>query len=342
MMRLEALNAELGKQSPLAPIIWIASDEALLRIETCDQVREAARRQSFTERQVFQVERGFKLDLLLAEANATSLFASRRLLELRLTGKPGKELGDALALAVSKLPEDIRLLVASPRLDRATTESGWFGKVMRQGWVVAIPVIDRARLPAWIGERLARSQQRAEGAVLQLIAERVEGNLLAAEQEVRKLALLLPPGQLDPQAVRAAVLDVARWDVFDLVEAALSGDTARTVRCLAGLRAEGVALPVLLWALADTVRTLLRLTVAQAEGRPLAQALRAARVWGERERLYPVALRRLNRPTVLSLLKQCARADRACKGLGHHDPHQAIEAIALTLASAPALQPLES
>jgi DNA polymerase-3 subunit delta len=340
MIRPEALAPLLAKaaRSGLPPIAWIASDEALLQIEAADTVRGVARALGFVERQVFHVDRNFKLGALLQEANSLSLFASRKLLELRLTGKPGKELGEALAESVPGLPDDVRLLVTGPRLERAATDAAWFARLDRAGWVVAIPEVDRARLPAWIAERLARGGQQADAATLQAIAERVEGNLLAADQEVRKLALLFPQGRLDADAVRAVVLDVARWDAFDLVGAAMDGDTARALRCLHGLRAEGTAVPIVVWALADGIRTLLRVAGAQAAGRPLPQALREARVWGaERERAYPRALARLPRGRIRALLRACARVDRMTKGILAGDDWQALEAVVIGLSGAQSL-----
>jgi DNA polymerase-3 subunit delta len=339
MIRAEALAGALKAMQTrgLPPVVWIASDEALLRQEAADAVRAAARAQGFEERTVFHVERGFKLEQLFAETQALSLFASRRLLELRIPGKPGKELGDGLAQALASLPDDTRLLVTSPRLDRATSDSAWFTRIDTQGLAVGIASVTRAQLPGWIGERLSRNSQQADAATLALIAERVEGNLLAADQEVRKLALLLPTGRLDPAAVRSAVLDVARWDAFDLVDAALAGDARRTLRCVAGLRSEGAAVPVVLWALADATRNLLRLSRAAGSGTPLPSAMRALRIWGERERLYPQALRRLPPARLRQLMRGCIRVDRITKGIGAGNDWQTLEAVALGLAGAPSL-----
>ena len=337
-MREQALEGALAKAGGVpAPVVWIASDEALLRLEAADRVRASARGAGFDERRVFDVDRAFRVDALAAEAGALSLFSSRRLLELRFAGKPARELGEALADAVEALPDDVRLLVTSPRLDKATAESAWFARIARAGWYVAIPVVERDRLPAWIGERLARDGRRADPATLQLIADRVEGNLLAARQEVDKLALLLPPGTLDPGAVRAAVLDVARWDAFDLVGAAVAGDVSRALRCLAGLRAEGTAVPVVLWALAEAVRTLARVSAARDGGHAVGQALREARVWGDRERAYAAALRRLDTPALRRLLQACARTDRIAKGVLGGDEWLSLEAIVLGLAGARSL-----
>lgn len=339
MMRAEALAGALktARTRGLPAVTWIASDEALLRQEAADAVRACARDIGFEERTVFHAERGFKLESLLAHTQALSLFASRKLLELRIPGKPGKELGEGLASAAQSLNEDTRLLVTSPRLERATSESAWFARIEAAGLAVAIPEVGRGQLAGWISERLSRNGQQADAATLALIVERVEGNLLAADQEVRKLALVLPAGRLSADAVRAAVLDVARWDAFDLVDAALAGDAPRTLRCLAGLRAEGTAVPVVLWALADAVRNLIRLSLAARAGTPLPGAMRALRIWGERERLYPQALRRLPAARLRQMLRACMRADRITKGVGAGDDWQALEAVALALAGAPSL-----
>lgn len=338
--RPEALARMLAQAADqgLPPVTWIASDEDLLRQEAADAVRARARAIGFDERVVFHAERGFKLDTLLAETRSLSLFSGQRLLELRIAGKPGKELGEGVADALESLPPETRLLVSSPRLDRATSESAWFGRIASRGLAVALPGVDRTRLPAWIGERLARQGQQADARTLALIAERVEGNLLAADQEVRKLGLLFAPGALPADAVRAAVLDVARWDAFDLVDAALAADVSRALRCLHGLRAEGTAVPVVLWALADIIRSLVRLSHRARTGQALAPALRSLRIWGERERLVPIALRRLSASRLQALMQACARVDRITKGLGAGDDWQALETLVMGLAGAPALE----
>jgi DNA polymerase-3 subunit delta len=335
MIRPDALASMLDKaaRSGLPPIAWISSDEGLLQIEAADGFRAVARGLGYVERQIFHVDRHFRLDELMQEANSLSLFASRKLLELRLVGKPGKELGEALAESAPGLPDDVRLLVTGPKLERTATDAAWFARLDRAGWMIAIPEVGRARLPGWIAERLARGGQQADAATLQAIAERVEGNLLAAEQEVRKLALLFPAGRLDADAVRAVVLDVARWDAFDLVGAAMDGDVARALRCLHGLRAEGTAVPMVVWALADGIRTLARVSAAREAGRPLQRALSDARVWGaDRERSYSRALARLQHGRIRALLRACARIDRMTKGILAGDDWLALEAVVLGLA----------
>ncbi|MFN5882087.1 MAG: DNA polymerase III subunit delta [Burkholderiales bacterium] len=339
MIRLDALQSLLGRASAqgLPAVIWLAGDETLLVLEAADAVRRTARALDYTEREVLTVERGFRIESLLEHSQALSLFATRKLIELRFSGKPGKEIAESLAQALVDWPEDVRLLVTSPRLDRAAQASAWFGRIEACGIVVGIDEVSRSRLPEWLGQRLARQGQKADAETLRLIAERVEGNLLAADQEVRKLGLLMPQGALDARQVREAVMDVARWEAFDLVDAALAGDAARSLRCLQGLRSEGTAVPVVLWALADAVRSLDRVQQAMASGQSMATAMRAARIWGERERLVPNALRRLTSARLARMLRECARADRMTKGLEDGDDWQALESVALALAGAPVL-----
>lgn len=334
-IRAEGLAAALARGVP--PLVWIHGDEPLLVQEAAHSVRQALRSAGFDERQVLDAGRGFRPDALLAEASALSLFASRRLIELRLAGKPAKEIGQALAEAASQASEDTRLLVCGPRLDRAVTDSAWFAAVDRIGLIVPIWPIERARLPQWIATRLASQKQHADRTTLELIAERVEGNLLAAHQEIGKLGLLFPEGELPAEETRAAVLDVARYDAFDLVAAMLAGDAPRALRSLDGLRAEGVAEPLVLWALADALRTLLRLTEARSAGRPLAQAMRESRVFGPRERLFEQALRRLDEDAIRAALQRAARTDRMIKGLDATGGWQGLESLAMSVAGAPTL-----
>jgi DNA polymerase-3 subunit delta len=334
-VRAESLAAALARGVP--PLVWIHGDEPLLVQEAAQAVRQALRADGFDEREVFDSGRGFHPEALLAEAGALSLFASRRLIELRLAGKPTKDTGQALAEAAAGASPDLRLLVSGARLDRTVTSSTWFAAIERVGMIVPVWPVERTQLPQWIAARLARQKQRADAATLALIAERVEGNLLAAHQEIGKLGLLFPEGDLPPEQTRAAVLDVARYDVFDLVGAALAGDAPRALRSLDGLRAEGVAEPLVLWALADALRTLLRLVEARRAGRPLAQAMREARVFGPRERLFEQALRRLHEVPIRDALQRAARADRMIKGLDGGDGWRGLEALAMSVAGAPTL-----
>ncbi|GMV01324.1 MAG: DNA polymerase III subunit delta [Burkholderiaceae bacterium] len=334
-VRAEGLVTALARGVP--PLVWIHGDEPLLLQEAADAVRRALRDAGFDERRVFDGGRGFRADAFVAEAGALSLFASRRLLELRLAGKANREIGQALADAAAHAGADTRLLVTGPRLDRAITETAWFAALDRLGLIVPVWPVERAQLPQWIAARLARQNQRADRDTLALIAERVEGNLLAAHQEIGKLGLLFPEGALPPAQTRAAVLDVARYDASDLVAAMLAGDVPRALRTLDGLRAEGVPEPLVLWMLADALRTLLRLVEARSTGRPLAQAMREARVFGAREHLFEQALRRLGEDRIREALQCAARTDRMIKGLDGADAWRGLQELAMSVAGAPIL-----
>jgi DNA polymerase-3 subunit delta len=326
----DALQSLLDRGMP--PIVWIHGEEPLLAIEAGDRVRSAARAAGLEERVVFEVDRSFKPAMLAAEAGAMSLFGARKLIELRFAGKPGKEIGETIATCLAGLDESVRLLVVSPRLDRSSTETEWFSAIDRRGAVVAVYPVDRRELPRWIATRLAAQGQRADAQTLERIAERVEGNLLAAHQEVRKLGLLFPQGELPAQAARSAVMSVARFDAFGLVDAMLGAEAARCRRGLAGLQAEGEAAPLLVWALADAVRALLRLHEAAAAGRPLQPILRQARVFGPRERLFTSALSRLPVSRLRAALQRLARIDRMVKGASPGDPWKALEHLMLGLS----------
>ena len=335
-VRAESLAARLAAGLP--PVVWIHGDEPLFVQEASDAVRSKARELRFEERQVLQVERGFKADEIRDAAGSGSLFAATKLIEIRFPAKPAKELLQTIADLLAQLPDEVRLLVTSARLDRATTESASFAPIDRAGVVVPVYPLERGRLKGWIAERLKRQGQSAADATLELIAARVEGNALAADQEIRKLGLLFESGDLPIEATRDAVLDVARYSAFDLVDAALAGDRQRSARTLAGLEAEGEAPPLVLWALADAVRTLVRLHEGRASGRAEAQVLREARVFGPREQMFRAAMRRIDSAQAQRALQMAARTDTIIKGLNPGDGWQAIAMLALTIAGAPVLE----
>lgn len=313
-LRLDALDAHLTK--PLAPLYVIASDEHLLALEAADKIRRAAREQGLSEREVLVVERSFKWGALLAANQSQSLFGDRKLIELRIpTGKPGKDGGQALQDYVGALSPDNVTLITLPKLDWQTQKSAWVAVLQQAGVYIDIPLVERAQLPSWIGARLAAQRQSADKQSIDFIADRVEGNLLAAHQEIQKLALLHPEGKLSFEQIHDAVLNVARYDVFKLNEAMLSGDAARLVRMLEGLKGEGEALPLVLWAMAEEIRTLLKLKSGVAQGRPVGMLLKEYRIWGPRERLMEPALRRLKLSTLEAALQEAAQIDKMVKGL---------------------------
>ncbi len=313
---LGGLLAKADRGQPLPPVFVVASDEPLLALEAQDAIRATARRQGYTEREVLQADGRFDWSRLTEAAGGLSLFADRKIVEIRLPGgKPGVAGAAALEAHAAQSGEGLLTIVALPKLDRRGKEARWVAALERAGVLVEIESIDRARLPQWIGERLARQQQRAGAEALEFIAERVEGNLLAAHQEIAKLGLLHPPGELTLAQVTDSVLDVARYDVFQLPLAMLGGDAARVRKTMAGLEAEGAAIPLVLWVISEELRTLIRVKAQVQSGRPFSMAARENRVWGPRERLVERLLPRLTVPELADGLERAAQIDRLAKGL---------------------------
>lgn len=318
-LRLDQLDAHLTKS--LAPLYVVTSDEHLLALEAVNKIRQAARAQHFSEREILTVERSFKWEQLLFSSQSLSLFGDKKIIELRIpTGKPGKEGSQTLqryAADVAKQGAEIDTLtiISLPKLDWATQKAVWVGALQQAAVYIDIPLIERTQLPNWIGARLAAQKQSADKEAIQFIAERVEGNLLAAHQEILKLGLLYPPGQLNTEQIHDAILNVARYDVFKLNEAMLTGDIPRLVRMVDGLKGEGEALPLVLWAISEEIRTLLKLKAGLAQGQALGTLLKENRIWGPRERLIEPALRRLSLKKLSDALQQAAHIDKIVKGL---------------------------
>jgi DNA polymerase-3 subunit delta len=320
----DQLAAHLAKG--LRPLYTVWGDEPLLAQEAGDAIRAAARVAGCTERQVHTVVGNhFDWSGLMGAAQALSLFAERQLIEIRIpSGKPGKDGSEALQryckTAAAKLGGDVVTLVQLPRLDRTQQGSAWFTALESHGITVRVDAVDRNALPQWIAKRLAAQGQRVAAGddgrrALAFFADRVEGNLLAAHQEVTKLGLLYAPGELGFEQVEAAVLNVARYDVFKLGEAVLAGQVARALRMLDGLRAEGEAAVLVHWTLAEDIRGLKRVKDAVEAGKPLPLALREARVWGAKERLFERAVGLASSVALAELLAAAQVCDGLVKGL---------------------------
>ena len=313
---LPSLITRAERERRMPPLVVIASDEPLLSQEAADALRATARSLGYSEREVLQTDARFDWSRLAQASQGLSLFAERRIVEVRLpTGKPGVAGAAALEALAQNLNENTFALVLLPWLDRRARESRWAGALERAGVMLAIDSIDRTRLPAWIGQRLARQQQRAPDEALAFIADRVEGNLLAAHQEIVKLGLLYPTGELSIEQVREAVLNVARYDVFELPSVMLAGDATRVARTLGGLRAEGEPLPLIVWAISEELRALARVKSLVQAGRPFAEAARQSGIWGARQALVGRALGRIDLDRVEKSLARVGQVDRLIKGL---------------------------
>ncbi|RUP26348.1 MAG: DNA polymerase III subunit delta [Curvibacter sp.] len=330
----------------LRSLYTLHGDEPLQQQEAADAIRAAARAQGYTERSSYTVAGAhFDWSEVLAAGGSLSLFAERQIVEVRIpSGKPGKEGSPAIQqLAQAAVGNDSTLTIfILPRLDKATRTGAWFTALEQQGVTIALEPVERQALPAWIAHRLQQQGQRVapgeEGQrTLQFFADRVEGNLLAAHQEIQKLALLYPAGELTAEQVEGAVLNVARYDVFKLSESVLSGRAGRVQRMLDGLRAEGEAEVLVHYTLAEDIRALKRVKDAVVAGRPLPLALREQRVWGPRERLFERVIPRLASHELSGLLQAAHLVDGIVKGLKRPDwptdNWQALQRLAMMLCS---------
>ena len=326
----EKLESSLSRGQGLQPLTIVLGEEPLLAFETLDALRSAAHHQGFVTREVLTVEPGFDWSLLTLACNSSSLFGDKKLVELRIpSGKPGVE-GARHLEALGRLPSgDARVLVSLPALDYRTQQSAWFKALESNGLMVVATAVPREELPAWIAYRLGRQQQQVGPETLTFLADRVEGNLLAAHQEIQKLGLLYPAGPLAAEAVREAVLNVARHDIHDLTAALMTRDLARFVRTLRGLEAEGEALPLVLWVIAEDVRALAHLVTARRNQRPLHTACREARVWGPRQKLLEPLAARMPPGACEAALVMAARVDRTLKGVEPGDPWDTLLELGL-------------
>ncbi|NML26942.1 DNA polymerase III subunit delta [Zoogloea dura] len=315
ILRPEQLASQLDKA--LAPLYVLHGNEPLLVLEAGDAIRAAARRQGYAEREVLVAGQGFRWESLQSAAGNMSLFGASKLVDLRIpNGKPGRDGGEALQRYARNLDDGVVTLITLPELDWATRKAAWFTALAEAGVAVELNAPERDRLPEWIARRLANQQQKASADALGFIADHVEGNLLAAHQEILKLGLLHPPGELSLDAVRDAVLNVARYDVDKLRTALLEGDAARCARLLEGLKGEGEAPPLVLWALANEVRSLANLRQGLDEGQQLQGLLKVERIFDDRRKqALQRALPRLGGAQLRTAILHAARIDRMIKGL---------------------------
>lgn len=331
--------AQLGKhlQGSLAPVYVVSGDEHLLCQEACDAIRAACRQQAFSERQVLSVESGFDWGQLLEAGANLSLFAEKRLLELRIpNGKPGDKGAAALLHYLARPAEDTVLLISLPKLDGSTQKTKWAKALIDGKDVQFLQVwpVDAAQLPQWIRQRLAQAGLAADQEAVELIAARIEGNLLAAAQEIEKLKLLAEDGRVTADTVQAAVADSARYDVFGLIDAALQGHPEHSLRMLEGLRGEGIEAPVILWALARELRLLANIAQQYAQGVPLERAFSQARppVWDKRRPLVSKALQRHDVAGWQRLLMAAQLIDEQIKGQAEGDPWIGLSSLCLQLS----------
>lgn len=329
----ESLQGVLAK-GPLPRACLVTGVEPLLIDEACGLVRARARQDGYGDREVRFIEKGFDWESLLMDAASMSLFANLRLIELKFRNAPDAAAGKHLAQLAANPPQDTLLLVTG-ELEAKAQKSAWVNEFERQGLVVIAMEMTRDRLPAWITGRLQQHGIRLDDEAAQLLADRVEGNLLAAQQEIERIALLKPGGRLDADAVAEVVADNARYDIFELATAAFSGNAVRALRILDGLRGEGREPPLVLWALLNDLRALSRVLQHAPNDRNLDGVFRAEQVWGSRQGPLRAALRRLRREDVDRLLAAAACADRVAKGSLRGDAWVEITGLVARIAGVP-------
>ena len=328
----EQLPQNLARE--VKPLYTVFGSETLLALEASDRIRARARSEGYSEREVLTADSGFKWNQLALAGSSQSLFATRKLLELRIpTGKPGKEGGEALQAYCRALPPDTVTLVYVPDLDWRGQKAAWFEALEHAGIAVEARPVARRALPQWVAGRLKEQGQVADAATLDFIADRVEGNLMAAHQEVQKLGLLFPQGPISFEQVSASVLDVARYDVFNLGEIMLEGDPLRLARVLDGLQGEGTAAPLVLWAFTEEIRAIGKILTGINSGKPASMMLREARIWGpSHQSAMQNNLKRFTLGQVTEALRHAAVIDRMVKGLVRGDSWNELLQLALRFA----------
>jgi len=332
--RPEQIQSQLEKE--LAPVYLVSGDEPFQLEQVSSAIRKGAQAQGHSDREIMHVDRSFDWQQLTASADALSLFAEKRLLELRLpTGKPGDAGGKALVRYCDNPPADVVLLIVAGKLEKAQQNTKWFKALEQAGVVVQVWPVEVGQLPVWIQQRMQLRGMQPTPEALAMLADRVEGNLLAADQELEKLRLLTGGGSVDAEQVAAAVSDSARFDVFSLVDTALLGDAERAVRILYGLRSEGVEPVLVLWALGREIRSLTGMSRALQQGQAMGQVLGQYRVWDKRKPPVQAALKRYPLKRWQGLLWQVGEIERVIKGQAAGKPWDELLQLSLKIAGAP-------
>ena len=328
-MRINPRQLQQSLNKGLAPIYVVSGDEPLLVQECCDSIRAAARKQGFSERELLHAEHNFDWGQLLASAGSMSLFAEKKVIELRLAnGKPGDKGSKALQEFANLAGDDLVLLLVLPKLDRSQLNSKWVKTLEQKGVLIQVWPVDAQEMPRWIHQRLRAAGLEAEPDAIQILAERAEGNLLAAGQEIEKLKLLCADRVISAEVMSDAVASSARYDVFGLIDRALAGDADNAIKTLHGLRAEGVEAPVVLWALAREIRSLLEIGEKLDQGQPLNRLVRIQK----RQPLVQAAIGRLRPRQLESLLLRARAVDAAIKGGKDQDPWTGLLELTLNLS----------
>lgn len=332
-MQLDSSQLKSHLTKTLAPLYVLVGDEQLAQSECLDSIRQAARKAGADERNSFIVERNFNWQQINQFAQALSLFSSLRILEIVIpSGKPGVDGGKALIDLATNLIPDTTTIIILPTLERDAKNSAWFGALQKAAVVIELKEISPAQLPQWLAARLALQNQTTDAISLAFIAHQVEGNLLAAHQEIQKLALLHPAGEISHDAIREAVLNVSRFDVFQLGDAVLAGDSARVTAILQGLQDEGENAVAVMNPLMWVLRPLLRIKQAEARNENIATAMTNARIYGDRQALVKRAINRLSLRQLEAALQKLCDIDKTAKGMMQGDAWLELSRLCFGLA----------
>lgn len=332
----EKIGQELGKR--IAPVYLVSGDEPLLVAEVCDEIRAALREKGYSERELFHVDGSFDWEQVLFSANSMSLFAEQKILEIRIPGgKPGDKGATALKLYTENPPDDTTMLLVMPRLDAATQKTKWFKALDGAGVFVQVWPIGIAQLPRWLGERFRRAGLNADREAVDALIDRIEGNLLAAIQEIERLRLVSDNDRIGLQDIVEGVADSSRYDVFSLIDAAVAQDFPRALKIVQGLKLEGAEPLYIVNMLAREFRSLAGMAVAIERGSTVEAAIGAARVWPKRKSLVARCLRVHDSKTLLGFQRDASRIDKLVKGIGQGDPWTELTNLVLALAGRPVL-----
>lgn len=323
----------------LAPVYFVSGDDPLLCGEVLDVIRAAARKDGYEDRQLYSVDVKFDWNDLFASQGSMSLFAVQKILEINVvTGKPGTSGSKAIVQLLEDPPPDTLLIFRSPRVDKNMGKAKWVKALEASAVCVRVANPDAQQLPGWIAGRMRAAGLQFEQAAVELLAGRMEGNLMAAQQEIDKLALLAEDGMVTESLIEVSVADGARYTVYQLADAALGQDAARATRVLYGLRREGVPAPLVMWSLGDQVKKLMNVWAAVQQGMPVGKAMSQNGIWANKQPLMTTALRNHNEVSVRRLAGKVGLTDRIVKGRGAGQPWNALLELTLALAQPKNLQ----
>lgn len=332
-MKISANQLSANLEKSLSPCYLVTGDETLLVQEALDAIRAKAKSKDYLSRDLHIATTGFDWSEFVASGGNLSLFAERRIIELQLpTGKPGREGSEAILDMIAQTGDDLLFIVSSPKLDKAGIASKWASALESSGALIQVWPVDLRDLPGWINGRMKAAGLLPDRDAVNLVADRVEGNLLAAQQEIEKLRLLHGAGPISASDVDAAVADSSRFDVYKLLDAAVSGDAGRAIRILGGVRSEGIDAVIVVWALTRELRVLAELSEHVRGGMDLSSAMRSARIWQNRQGIVRACVTRHSLADFFTLLKLTRRADAAAKGQSADDPWQLATEIVLSLS----------